>query len=278
MNPASVGHQCPECVAEGRRTQRPVRTAFGATRAGVHGYVTIGLIVINCVMLLASVVSSKNPGNALLGGGIGFGGSTPLMDHTAVIGEQAYHFGNSPQFFYLPYGIPNGEYYRLITAMFMHYGLIHLAVNMYSLWILGRPLEAMLGPVRFGAVYLVCGLGGNVAAYVFSPSSASAGASTAIFGLLGVYFFVLKRLNMNAASIMPVILINLVFTFTVRGISIPGHIGGLLIGALVGYGVTHAPQTRRTQIQAGVLAGTLVVLGLITVWQTHQLNHLTPPS
>ncbi len=276
MNPASVGHQCPECVAEGRRTQRPVRTAFGATRAGVHGYVTITLIVINCLMLLASVLSSKNIGNALFGGGLGFGGSTPLMDHTAVIGE-TFHPVQGPLGYYGPGGVANGEYYRLITAMFMHYGLIHLAVNMYSLWILGRPLEAMLGPLRFAAVYLVCGIGGNVAAYVFSPTAASAGASTAIFGLLGVYFFVLKKLNLNASAIMPVIVLNLVFTFTIRGISIPGHIGGLLVGALVGYGVTHAPQTRRTQIQTGVIAGTVLVLALITAWQTHQLNQLTSP-
>src|ERR1044071_1267081 len=71
MREASVGHQCPECVSEGQRTQRPVRTMFGASRAGVHGYVTIGLIVINTVILLASVASAKNHGNALAGGGVG---------------------------------------------------------------------------------------------------------------------------------------------------------------------------------------------------------------
>ncbi len=277
MNPASVGHQCPECVSEGRKTQRPALTAFGATRAGVHGYVTIGLIVINCAMLLISVLSTTNPGNALFGGGgLGFGGPTPFSEHTAVFGEQIHGFVGAS--YYTPDGVANGEYYRLITAMFTHYGLIHLAVNMYSLWILGRPLEAMLGPIRFAAVYLVCGIGGNVAAYVFSPADHSAGASTAIFGLLGVYFFVLKRLNLSASAIMPVILINLFLTFTVSGISIAGHLGGLAVGALVGYGVTHAPQSRRTQIQAGVLVGAVIVLGLITAWQTHQLNQLTAPG
>src|SRR5215467_1107538 len=92
MNEASVGHQCPECVALGRKTQRPVRTMFGASRAGVHGYVTTGLIVVNVIMLVASVASSKQAGRALMGGGLGgaLGQSTPLSDRLGVIGELTY--------------------------------------------------------------------------------------------------------------------------------------------------------------------------------------------
>src|SRR5437762_853516 len=80
------------------------------------------------------------------------------------------------------HGIAHGEWYRLITAMFLHYGLLHLALNMYALWILGRDLERFLGPLRFTGLYLLAGLGGNVAAYLFSaPNAATAGASTAVF-------------------------------------------------------------------------------------------------
>ncbi len=276
MTPASVGHQCPECVAEGNKTQRQVRTAFGATTIGVRGYVTITLITLNVVMLLISVITSKNIGSALLGGGGGglFGSGTPLSDHTAVIGEVPAHYGNSLHFFFVHYGVADGQYYRLFTALFMHYGLIHLALNMYSLWILGRPLEAMLGPSRFLAVYLVCGLGGNVAAYVFSPKSETAGASTALFGLFGVYFCVAKKLNLNAGALVPVLVINLAFTFIVPGISIAGHIGGLITGFAVGYGVTHAPQARRTQIQIGVIAAAVIILGVVTALQTYHLQQL----
>jgi membrane associated rhomboid family serine protease len=268
MNPASVGHQCPECVSEGRKTQRQARTVFGGTRTGAHGYATIGLIVANCVVMLLSVLSAKNGGNALFGGV--FGSSTPLTGHTAVIGEGFYSNGQPA-----PYGVADGEYYRLITAMFTHYGLLHLALNMYSLWILGRPLEALFGPWRFLAVYLVCGLGGNVAAYVFSPSAASAGASTAIFGLFGVYIFVLRRLNLSIQAIMPVIVLNLVFTLFGGGsVSIPGHLGGFATGLAVGYGLAKIPQERRTQWQTGLIVGTVLVLGLITLWQTRQLQQL----
>lgn len=273
MNEAAVGHQCPECVAQGRKSQRPVRTAFGGSTLGTHGYVTIGLIAINCIMLVVSILSAKHPGNAIGGGGLGgiLGGDTPLMERLAVYGghgdQPVQGLNNS-----LVYGISHGEYYRLLTAMFMHYGLLHLAANMWALWVLGRPLEAMFGPLRFLAIYLVCGLGGNVAVYLFAPNSLSAGASTAIFGLFAVFFFVLRKLGRSVASLVPLLVINLVITFGVPGISIAGHLGGLITGALVGAGVTYAPQARRSQIQAAVIVGACVLLGLATLFQTSQLN------
>src|SRR5262249_37756498 len=154
----------------------------------------------------------------------------------------------------------------------MHYGLLHLATNMWALWVLGRPLEAMFGPVRFLAVYLVCGLGGSVASYLFAPNALSAGASTAIFGLFAVFFFVLRKLNRSVAPLIPVLVINLVITFGVPGISIAGHLGGLITGAVVGAGIAYAPQARRAQIQAAVIAAVVVLLGIATAVQTSALN------
>jgi len=281
MNVASVGHQCPECVAIGRKTQRPVRTAFGGSRAGAHGYVTIGLIVVNALMLIASLLSSKRPGQALAGGGLGglLGGSTPLSEKLAVIGQGTCNHLLNGVPTGLPFdcatGIANGQYYRLLTAMFVHYGLLHLATNMYALWIFGRPLEAMFGPVRFLAIYLVCGLGGNVAVYLLAPGEPSAGASTAIFGLFGVFFFVLRKLNQSVTGLIPILVINLVISF-VPGISLWGHLGGLATGALVGYGMSHAPQARRSQIQAAIIIGAVVILGVATAWQTHHLTSTMP--
>jgi len=168
--------------------------------------------------------------------------------------------------------VANGEYYRLFTGMFMHFGVIHLLMNMWALWVLGRVLESMFGPARFLGLYLVCGLGGNVAAYVFQPGALSAGASTAIFGLFGVLFVALRRLRLSTATVLPIIVINVIFTLTVRGISIYGHFGGLIVGALVGAGVAYAPRANRTAVQVGVLVGAVLLLGLLTIWQTGHLS------
>ncbi len=271
MREASVGHQCPECVAEGRRSQRQARTVFGSTRgAGQAGYVTIGLIALNIIMLLLSVASAKNGGSALAGGGLGglLGGDTPLIRDLAVIGEVSDP--RTHQVFAV--GIPDGEYYRLVTAMFMHYGVVHLVMNLWALWVLGRLLEAMFGPVRFLALYLVCGLGGNVAAYVFQPDALSAGASTAIFGLFGALFVALRRLGLSTASVVPIIVLNVIFTLTFPGISIAGHFGGLVTGAVVGAGIAYAPRANRAAVQAAVLVGVTVALGLLAVVQTGRIN------
>jgi membrane associated rhomboid family serine protease len=271
MRDAAVGHQCPECVAEGRRTQRQARTVFGSTRgAGQAGYVTIGLIALNIIMLLVSMASAKNGGSALAGGGMGglLGGDTPLMRNLAVIGQ--VQDPRTQQVFAV--GIAQGEYYRLVTAMFMHYGIIHLVMNMWALWVLGRLLEAMFGPVRFLALYLVCGLGGNVAAYVFQSDALSAGASTAIFGLFGALFVALRRLGLSTASVVPIIVLNVVFTLTFPGISIAGHFGGLVTGAVVGAGIAYAPRANRAAVQAGALFAITVLLGLVAVVQTGRIN------
>jgi membrane associated rhomboid family serine protease len=275
MTPASVGHQCPECIAEGRKGQRPALTAFGGSATGAHGYATITLIAINCVMLILSALSMRNPGSALGGGSLGglLGGATPLTNKLGVIGEIGCSRPGGP-LMECAYGVSDGEYYRLFTAMFMHYGIVHLLLNMYALWFLGRPLEALLGPIRFTAVYLVCGIAGDVAVYVFSPGTESAGASTALFGLFGVFFFVLRKLGRSVSGLVPVLVINLFITFIVPGISIAGHIGGLIAGVAIGYGVVHAPRQRRVQIQTAVIVGALLVLGVATALQTMHLSGL----
>ncbi|GAA5189271.1 rhomboid family intramembrane serine protease [Rugosimonospora acidiphila] len=270
MRSASVGHQCPECVAEGRRAQRPTRTAFGGGVAGRRGYVTMTLIAINVLMLLISLASAKNGPQAL--GGQGFagliGGDTPLLDKLGVIGE--FKVGqNGPVF---PFGISDGQYYRLFTAMFMHFGILHLLLNMYALWVLGRTLESFLGPLRFLGLYLVAGIGGDVAAYLFQPADLSAGASTALFGMFAALFLVLRKLGLNATAVLPIILINLLFTLSVPGISIAGHLGGFVTGAVVGAGLAYAPRKNRGLIQIAVIVGAVVVLGGLSLWQTTQIT------
>src|SRR4051794_15885092 len=153
MREASVGHQCPECVADGRRTQRPARTVFGGTQAGARGYVTKTLIGLNVLVAIAAFLSARGSGD---GGNFFFGGETLLHYWGAMLNDSApYRDGNTVA---IATGVDHGAYYRLFTAMFLHYGLIHLGMNMWALWVAGRYVEAALGPVRFAALYLVAGL------------------------------------------------------------------------------------------------------------------------
>src|SRR5205823_10855233 len=123
--------------------------------------------------------------------------------------------------------------WRLITAAFLHYGPIHLGMNMLALWWLGAPVEMVLGRARFLALYLVSGLAGSAGALIASPHAVTVGASGAIFGLLGAGLILeWMATGSIAGQYLTLIAINLVFTFAVPNISIGGHIGGLIAGAL----------------------------------------------
>jgi membrane associated rhomboid family serine protease len=138
---------------------------------------------------------------------------------------------------------------------------------MYALWILGRELEMVLGRLRFVALYLIAGLGGNVAAYLLAaPNQATAGASTAVFGLMAAVFVILKRLRRSVAPIVPVIVINVIFTFAIANISWEGHLGGLLVGGIVAAILAYAPRNQRNLVQAiGCAAVVLALLALAMV-------------
>jgi membrane associated rhomboid family serine protease len=276
MNDASVGHQCPECVAEGRRTQRVARTTFGGTFAGVKGYVTTTLIVINVAVALISTLSAR--GGGLVGGGFGglLGGATPLTLNGAVNGLQSYVQGDVVVYTELS-GIAEGEWYRLVTAMFLHYGVLHLLMNMYALWILGRTLESQLGPLRFLVLYLVSGLGGNVAVYVFSPDGFTAGASGAVFGLFAALFIVLRRLGRDTSSVVPVLVLNIAISF-VPGISLAGHLGGLVTGAVIALALAYSPRKSRDLVVAAVVVGLVLFLLTAAVVQTVVLRDSYPPG
>jgi membrane associated rhomboid family serine protease len=256
MTVASVGHQCPECVAEGRRNQRTALTHFGGSAVGMQGYVTKALIAVNTAVFLLGLFFARNLMATF----------TQLHEWGAVIGPSFIQDDRGQTFMLSSPGVDDGGYYRLFTAMFLHYGWIHLVLNMYALYVLGRALEAALGPIRFLALYLLCGFGGNVAVYVFQPNSFAAGASTAIYGLFAAYFLILRRLGRDASSVIPIIVINIVLTFTIQGISIAGHLGGLVTGAVAGAGLAYAPRQNRTLIQALVLGGTFLVLVGITAY------------
>jgi membrane associated rhomboid family serine protease len=134
-----------------------------------------------------------------------------------------------------PASVEAGQYERLITATFLHAGLVHLASNMLALFIVGAPLERAIGSARFGVVYLASALGGSFLALALSPpNSLGVGASGAIFGLFGAVAVLHRRVGANFRGIGTLIGLNLVISFALPGISWQAHIGGLLTGVVVG--------------------------------------------
>ncbi len=218
MTHASVGLRCPECAGRQSRVIRP-RAGAAAMRMPTVTYV---LIAANVVMFLLTTNLNQ------LNTGFGFSGASPINS----LGYRLALWGPA---------VANGDYWRLVTAAFVHDGLLHIAFNMYALWVLGSVFERVVGPVRLLAVYFVSLLAGSFGALYLTPNSPTVGASGAIFGLMGA-LFVLER-QRGISSIMGGIgvwiVINLAFTFSAGGaISIGGHIGGLIGGGLAGFALS----------------------------------------
>jgi len=154
-----------------------------------------------------------------------------------------------------------------VASGFLHIGPLHIASNMFALWVLGRDMETVLGRGRFVALYLISLIGGSAAVVIFNaPNSAVAGASGAVFGLMGGLLVVLLRLKRPVGQVVGLIVINLVISQVVPGISITAHIGGLVVGALVAAALVYAPARNRTRLQVGALSGiTVVLLAIIAV-------------
>lgn len=136
----------------------------------------------------------------------------------------------------------NGDYYRLFTSMFLHIGILHLLCNMYSLYIIGKEVENVFGKVKYLIIYLLSGIAGSILSLAFNHNTICAGASGAIFGLLGalLYFGYYYRTYLGATltrSILPVIVLNLIIGFTSSGIDNAAHIGGLVGGILIAMAV-----------------------------------------
>jgi membrane associated rhomboid family serine protease len=170
---------------------------------------------------------------------------------------------------YEPFLSVNGEWYRLVTAGFLHFGIIHLAFNMYLLFLLGQMLEPALGRVRFLLVYFACLLGGSAGSLLIDSDAIAGGASGAVFGLMALAFvgYWLHGANPLNTSVGTLLIMNLVLTFVFPRISVGGHVGGALAGALCGVMVM-APRSRNIppwlRTMAPVLVGALSVA--LAVW------------
>jgi membrane associated rhomboid family serine protease len=170
--------------------------------------------------------------------------------------------------------VQTGQWYRLFTSNFIHLSVTHIALNMISLLIIGRLVEPVLGKWRYLALYLVAGFGSSVACYLLtSPNVGSAGASGAIFGLFGAFFVLARRAAANTSGIVVLIVINLVYSFSVPGISWQGHIGGLVTGLVVaaGFGLGRG-RHQELMADVAVLACTCAALGLLMLLPPGVLN------
>jgi membrane associated rhomboid family serine protease len=216
MNQAAVGFQCPDCVAEARSAAPRPRTTYGGVARRGDNLVTLVLVGINVAMFLLIQVTG--------------GGASRLLFETVMY----------------PSLVADGQWWRLVTSVFVHVDLLHLFFNMFALWIFGPGLEQLLGRVRFVALYLLSGLAGSVAVHLLSnPGTPTLGASGAVFGLLGAALVVTVRRGYDASWLLGLLAINLVFTFLVPRISWQGHLGGLVAGLLMGAALAWAPRRQR---------------------------------
>jgi membrane associated rhomboid family serine protease len=236
MTPTPVGMRCPECA----RQRTKVKTARTMYADPTLTYVLIG---INVVIMLGEMFS----GASAAGGS--FGGSE-LVARGALFGP----------------AVADGEIWRLVTAGFLHAGLLHLLFNMYVLYILGTMLEPAIGRLRFALIYFVSMLCGSFGALLLDPNAFTVGASGAVFGLMAAAVVVMRNRGVDPMqSGLPLwIGINLVITFAIPGISIGGHLGGLAGGALVALLLFELPERARLPQAAGaVLAGVVGVAAVV---------------
>ncbi|MGH3499268.1 MAG: rhomboid family intramembrane serine protease [Nocardioidaceae bacterium] len=253
MRAASVGFQCPQCIAEGAKTVRSPRTVAGGLVPQRVGRVTQVLIGLNVVIFLAIQVQGSAAGG--------------LADQLAMLTSNA--FQNGPGGVHLLTGVDGGAYWRLLTAAFVHEQFLHIALNMYFLLIVGPIVERLLGTARFIALYLTCAVASSVMVLYFSaPNGLTVGASGALFGLMGALLVIVHRHGGNASQILMLLGLNLVFTFVFPGISWQGHIGGLVAGLLLGGCLAYAPRARRAQVHVVSFAVVWVAVVALTLVHT----------
>ncbi len=251
MTPTPVGMRCPECARE--RTK--VKTMRSRSRSSAVS-VTQALIAINVLAFVAETAT----GTPL--GGVSQSGVGTLYIKGALYG---------------PFLTVLHEYYRLLTAGFLHDGILHIAFNMWFLFILGPMLENAIGRLNFAFVYLASLLAGSFGALLFAPNIPSVGASGALFGVLGALIVVAyyRRISIWQSGLALILIINIVFSLTVADISIGAHLGGLVGGAICGWLVVQVGERRNLQslaLAGCVLVGLVSVIAAIAVAGSHGLT------
>ncbi|MEV5568917.1 rhomboid family intramembrane serine protease [Spirillospora sp. NPDC052269] len=269
LRDASVGQQCVECVKEGNRSIRQTRSVFGGSAGGTPwvSYTIIGLCVLGYLLELAApgIVDRLDA----LGTGLRSPAGRYFMD---------MHGGMVPNG-WTQVGIAHGEWYRLLTYAFLHrppgngFGVLHIALNMWWVWTLGRRTEEMLGWARYAALYLLSALGGSVLVFLVAPGTGSLGASGAVFGLAASYWVFSRRLGYDMRAANQQTIYVLVWLVISAGLtSWQGHLGGFLAGGVIALAFAYAPKARRTLVQAISGAALLALLLALVVVKTSTLT------
>lgn len=250
MNPAPVGYQCPQCVAQGHATVRQPQTALGGEVHARSDLVTKILLGLNIAVFLLTFIG-------------------PQLEERLGLVLYAFYDGS-------PIGVADGEYYRVLTAAFLHTQWWHIAFNMYALWLLGTMLEPVLGRARFTALYLLSALGGSAASLLgLAPFAIAYGASGAVFGLFGALLVVNRRFGRDTSGLIAILLLNVVLGFYVSGIDWRAHLGGFVTGLLLALVYAYVPKTQRTTW--AVVSGVLVLALVVLVVQS-QANDIVVPQ
>jgi len=249
MTPAPVGIRCPEHSGKAQGIQKVTRAAERAV-TGVGGRrlnaVTIGLIAANVAVALVELASGSN---------------ASFTDNSIFQKGSLFASG----WFTPTSGVAHGEWWRLLTSMFLHASFFHLAVNMYSLYFVGSIMEQVIGRWRFLLLYLASGLAGSAGALVWSPLTPTVGASGAIFGILGGLFILERRRHIaTGGQVAGLIVLNLVITFAFSGsISVGGHVGGLIGGMVLTLALLHF---RRSTLYSVAAVAALSVAAVIVAY------------
>ncbi|MEU5318054.1 rhomboid family intramembrane serine protease [Streptomyces sp. NPDC021056] len=270
MREAAVGHQCVECVKEGARSVRQARTVVGG-RVSAVPLVTYVLIGLNVLAYLGEVIRPE------------------IVDRfsmltAGLVGPDGGHYvyqSSYPSDFHAE-GVVAGQWERLLTSGFLHleptagtFGLMHIVMNMWSLWQLGRVVEPMLGRVRYLALYLLSTVGGSVAVLLIAdPGEGAVGASGAIFGLGAAYYVLARRVGADMGAVNRLMVFLLVWLAASAAFtSWEGHLGGLLTGGAVTLAYAYAPRgPRRGLIQSVACVALLALLVVLSIAKVSELT------
>ena len=243
---APVGIRCPDHAGQVRAGVRPPGRARLALSGAEGAIVTRALVIINVGVFFLNLAQGASLGQN--------GGS--LFQDGALVGRATFDGVHLV-------GVAEGEWYRMITAMFLHGSIVHLGFNMFMLYWIGTPMERAVGHLRFLLIYFVSGLCGSAGALALTDQNAlTVGASGAIFGILGAALvYERQRTFVLGGSALSIIVINLVLSFVVPNISIGGHVGGLIGGAACGLALSRMGRVHAAYGRPGVLgfAGVAVV-------------------
>ena len=242
MRDASVGFHCPECVAQGAKTVRAPRTIAGGVVSANVGIVSFVLIGLNVVAYIAQLATDNTSSSVYVRG---------AMQANAVA---------------------DGDFWRLLTAAFLPGSLLHIAFNMYALYLFGPFVEKALGTVRFIAAYFTTAIASSVFVYwLEDPAVPTIGASGAVFGLFGLALMLLLKAKQDVTTLIVLLAINAVISLQ-GNISWQGHLGGFVAGCILGAAFAYAPRDRKQAVQLFVFAALWTAMIAAIVIRTGQLN------